>query len=259
MVREYPVKVICSYGFDPMNLLRRGGTRLNATDVRREALSAALRQGRLKPVFQPIFTVVGELLGFEALTRFSNGCPPNLVWQAAEELNLVDRLEHLALTLAVQAAKDLPGKLFLNISAQHLDQAESLAQFGHPERIVWEVTETAVRTRAGRAGVAWLKGQQYVLAMDDAGAGWSTRYRLQWLRPAIVKLDYSIVRAFCGGQNDALLAWVEAAQQVGARVLAEGVEDRAWINRLEKAGVEWVQGFALGRPEPVTVWRGSLA
>ncbi len=232
---------------------------MNVTDERREALSAALDQGRLKPVFQPIFTMTGRILGFEALTRFPNGCPPNLVWQAAAEQHLIDQLDKLALTLAVQTGKDLPGKLFLNISAEHLGQAESLAQFGTPDRIVWEVTETAVRTRAGRAGVAWLKDKNYVLAMDDAGAGWSTRYRLQWLRPAIVKLDYSIVGAYCRHQNDVLIGWVQAAQQVGARVLAEGVEDRAWIDRLQRAGVEWVQGFALGAPEPVTTWRDNLA
>jgi EAL domain-containing protein (putative c-di-GMP-specific phosphodiesterase class I) len=227
---------------------------MSKPDPRLSALTSALDRGGLTPVFQPILTMNGEHIGFEALSRFSNGCPPDAVWAYAEKWQVADELDNVALEAAIAAARELPGKLFLNISAAHLTKALLLARFGSPDRIVWEVTETAVQTEAARRGVDWLKSKGYHVAMDDAGAGFSTEERLKWLRPHVVKLDRSIVQEFALEGNRTLLEWIAHARQVKALILAEGVEDMDWLPDLSHHGVEAVQGYALGRPEKAQHW-----
>ena len=57
-----------------------------------------------------------------------------------------------------------------------------------------EVTESGLISEAGLRGIQWLKGQGYQVAIDDAGAGFSTEQRLQTVRPQVVKLDLEVVK-----------------------------------------------------------------
>lgn len=227
---------------------------MSMVDPRSSALSAALNQGRLTPVYQPIWTIDGQLVGYEALTRFPNGCPPDAVWQLAERQHVATELDAIALNSAVAEATDLAGALFLNITAMQLHSPSKLVRYGGPDRIVLEVTETELAADDGREGVQWLKSRGYRIAMDDAGVGWSTEERLGWLEPDIVKLDHTLVYAFCNGAPSSLSRWIRQANAIGAAVLAEGVEDVRWIARLRAEGVGLIQGYAAGRPRAASYW-----
>jgi EAL domain-containing protein (putative c-di-GMP-specific phosphodiesterase class I) len=196
----------------------------------------------------------GQCLGFEALSRFANGCPPDVVWDYAETTGVAMLLDQVAIRKAVAAAQSLPGKLFLNIRALHLSAAATLPIFGSPDHIVWEVTESHVADHEGKTGSQWLRQQGYALALDDAGAGWSTPHRLKWLRPQIVKLDYGIVHQWARGTTQPLKEWVTAAHAIGALILAEGVEDSNWAEDLAQDGVGAVQGYAFGKPAGSAHW-----
>lgn len=227
-------------------------------DPQHAALRAALDEGDLTPVFQPIVNVGGDCLGFEALTRFPNGCPPDAVWALAQALGVAVALDTVALTMAVRGAQSLPGTLFLNVSAAHLSNPTTLEQFGLPDHLVWEVTESGIMTAAGFRGTRWLKDHGYRVAMDDAGAGYSTEDRLKQLRPDIVKLDICVVQRWGKGEGGPLRRWVAAARRIGAVVLAEGVEDPSWRVALAQEGVHAFQGYAFGKPAPAAVWLTQL-
>jgi EAL domain-containing protein (putative c-di-GMP-specific phosphodiesterase class I) len=192
--------------------------RMILPDGRHQALAAALNGTDLMTVFQPIFAVNGQCLGFEALSRLGNGCPPDAVWDYAEEVGNAVLLDQVAIGTALASARGLQPPLFLNIRAVHLHAATTLAKLGSPAEIVWEVTESPVDDWTGKVGSDWLKSQGYALALDDAGSAWSTPERLQWLCPEIVKLDLQVVHQWVQGETRPLRQWVRSAQEVGALI-----------------------------------------
>lgn len=221
------------------------------------AYGHALQNEGLQVLYQPIVTAHEERVGFEALSRFSNRCPPDAVWAWAHQCGDVARLDRMALRNAVVGARSLPGLLFLNLGILDEETTHFLSQLGGPERVVWEVTETAHLTTEGVRAAAWVKQQGYALAMDDAGAGNSTVERLHALRADIVKLDREVVGQWAQGNVTALREWTAIASQWGVRVLAEGIEERDWVAPLVREGVQWFQGYALGRPAPASAWRDN--
>lgn len=226
-----------------------------ADELCRIALKSAIYEGKIRTVFQPIVTVQGVCIGFEALTRFPNGCPPDRVWALAESFEDLSRLDAVALTAAVKLGRSLPGKLFLNVSAIHLSQTKIWERCGTPERIAWEITETQPLNSEGLAAVAWLNGRGYSIAMDDAGEGFATPRYFSELRPHIVKLSISVVYQWLRGRPKALRDWITFARSIRSTVIAEGVEDLAWIPELAREGVDAVQGYAIGRPAPASEWK----
>lgn len=215
-----------------------------------QALEAALDGAALSPVFQPIWTVAGVCWGFEALSRFPNGCPPDAVWALARRRGQAVVLDHRALIGAVETARPLEGTLFLNVSPSDFRNPGWLAGVMEPTRVVWEVTESEALSQEDFRGVRQLQDWGYAVAMDDAGAGHSTMRRLERLRPNIIKVDRPIVQVWAAGRTDPLRRWVDAAQRIGATVIAEGVEEADWVAGLAHEGVAAVQGYAVGRPAP---------
>lgn len=227
---------------------------MTAEEQGRQALDAALADGIVSTVFQPLWAVTGRCWGFEALTRFANGASPEVVWTLAQMRGMAVALDRIALRVAVGAGRELPYRLFLNISVTHLADARTLPRWGSPDRVVWEVTEGGPLTEAERQGAQWLRAQGYTIAMDDAGAGDATAHRLHRLRPHLVKLDRTVVQHWHKGRREMLRGWVRAARAAAAGVVAEGIEDVRWIATLAAEGVEAVQGYAVGRPAPAERW-----
>jgi EAL domain-containing protein (putative c-di-GMP-specific phosphodiesterase class I) len=91
------------------------------------------------------------------------------------------------------------------------------------------------------------------LAIDDAGAGFASLRHIVLLSPDLVKLDVTLIRGV--GEDEARHAVVTAltafASQIGARVVAEGVETAEELAALEEIGVHFAQGYYLGRPGPI--------
>ncbi|PSR25576.1 MAG: hypothetical protein C7B47_11855 [Sulfobacillus thermosulfidooxidans] len=101
--------------------------------------------------------------------------------------------------------------------------------------------------------IAWLKDRGYGFALDDAGT-YFTGFQLYALWPYVVQLSLSVLHGWHLGHPEFLRYWVNAAHRIQAIVIAEGVEDKAWILALEAEGVDAVQGYALGKPEPAQAW-----
>ncbi|PSR22229.1 MAG: EAL domain-containing protein [Sulfobacillus acidophilus] len=218
------------------------------------ALTAALESRRLTTVFQPIWKANGECWGFEALSRFPNGSPPDAVWALAYRQGLAARLDRLALTVAVETSQAIKGCLFLNVSPSCFQEVEFLAQLGDPDHIVWELTESDTLCGKDIEGLRQLQARGYSIAMDDAGSGYSTLERLDTVQPNIVKVDRPLVNAWARGEVAPLRRWVQAAQRIGAIVVAEGVEESRWVVPLADEGVQAMQGYALGGPMKAEHW-----
>jgi EAL domain-containing protein (putative c-di-GMP-specific phosphodiesterase class I) len=122
-------------------------------------------------------------------------------------------------------------------------------------RIVLEVTEQAPIHDYALFAVA-LEGLREAglrLAVDDAGAGFASLRHVLRLAPDVIKLDRTLIEHVDGDRHSRALAvaFVGFAREVGATVLAEGIESEAQLSALLELGVTVGQGYLLGRPLPL--------
>lgn len=124
-----------------------------------------------------------------------------------------------------------------------------------PRRVCFEITETAAIANLTSAlrFISALKSLGCRFVLDDFGSGFSSFAYLKNLPVDFLKIDASFTRQL---PNDRIQrALVESMQQIGRvlgmKTIAEGVEDEATIGILRELGVDYAQGFALHRPEPL--------
>lgn len=123
-----------------------------------------------------------------------------------------------------------------------------------PARITIECTEqqAVAEIDAMRRQVKALRRLGFGFAIDDAGAGYASFSLVAALRPSIIKIDREIAHGVA--HDDAKQALVEAfvsfGARLGARLVAEGIDTRADFAMLTTLGVDFGQGYLIGRPAP---------
>jgi EAL domain-containing protein (putative c-di-GMP-specific phosphodiesterase class I) len=221
-----------------------------------DQLSAVIRAGQFYPVFQPIVDIRhGLVVAYEALTRFADGTPPDVQFEKAANVGLGTELDLAAMHAAIEAARALPAGMPLHLNASPATVVAGatlrglIQSAGRP--IVLEVTEHAAvedydRLRDSLAAL----GTRVELAVDDAGAGFASLRHVVELRPAVIKLDRSVVEGLDHDPaREALVAgMVHVARDLGCRLVAEGVETEAELGALRRHGLFLIQGYLLGRP-----------
>ncbi|TAK00774.1 MAG: EAL domain-containing protein [Chloroflexota bacterium] len=227
-------------------------------------------------VFQPIVDLSSrDIAGYEALSRFEDGTRPDLAFAEAHAAGLGLDLEIATLRTALRSALDLPAgiPLDVNVSPALLLEGVRLAEVlsGRDRPIVLEITEHDRIDDYGAVRHAIQElGPDIRLAVDDAGAGAANMIHLVELRPDLVKLDISLVRGInIDPTRQALVVGLRHfATTARCRLVAEGIESSAEATTLAAFGIEYGQGFWLGRPAsaaalaemPATVTRpGGLA
>lgn len=225
----------------------------------RDRVRRALADGGLRPVFQPIVALAsGEPIGYEALTRFADGMPPDRMIADAHSVGLGLELEIACLGAALEAAEALPPDIWLSLNAgpEVILQSTELAALlrDRSRHFVVEVTEHAQidSYAAIRLAVTGL-GPTVSLAVDDAGAGYANLHHVIELAPRFLKVDISLVRHVDRDlTRQAMIAGLsQFAARTGCELIAEGIEEPAELEMLRELGVPLGQGFLLGRPGPL--------
>jgi EAL domain-containing protein (putative c-di-GMP-specific phosphodiesterase class I) len=196
------------------------------------------------------------VVGYEALTRFTDGTPPDLRFAQAAAAGLGLELEAATMHAALSSATELPEGCWLSLNAspelilEH-DRIAGLLPVGAGRPVVLEVTEHAAVEDYGalREAVATL-GQGVRIAVDDAGAGFASLRHVIELKPDFVKLDIGLIRGVDeDGARQALVAgMVHFASLTGCALVAEGIETEQELDALGRLGIPLGQGFLLGRP-----------
>ncbi len=211
-------------------------------------------------VFQPIVDLAAATVaGYEALARFPGTAGPDIWFAAAAEAGVAAELEALAIHKALAVVPSLPANTFLtvNVSPHLLGSAPVQAAFAtRPalQRVVVELTEhTPVSDLAAlRRQTDELRARGALIALDDAGSGYSGLQQLAVLRPQVVKLDRALVSDADTDPVRVALAEMlgEFAGRIDAWLLAEGIETAAELAAFTQLGVPLAQGWLLGRPSP---------
>jgi EAL domain-containing protein (putative c-di-GMP-specific phosphodiesterase class I)/putative methionine-R-sulfoxide reductase with GAF domain len=226
----------------------------------RDDVEHLLAQEAVVAVFQPIVSMHdGGIVGYEALARMHAlpQAPPD-VWIEAAEL-AEQRVELELLCVKAALASGLPpgdARLFVNVSAEVLADPRMLdiVPFEMVPRLVFELTETEVIVdyEAARRSMRNWTSLGAHLAIDDTGSGYASLRHVLQLGPDVIKLDQSLIDGIETDRSRRALATALAtfARELGAEVVAEGVEHPDQLRVLEEAGVGLVQGYLLGRPAP---------
>ena len=239
-------------------LLGPGFIGLDASSVAALRLDGILAAGAFTPIFQPVVELeTGEVVGFEALTRFE-GATPDEVFEQAARLGRLQELEIVTLTKALAAAEQLPANRWLSVNVSQVLLADTSTLRGlvrgSIRPIVLELSEHELVSDYRALTTSLKRMAPWVsLAIDDAGAGFSSLRHILELSPSWVKLDIGLVRGVdADPARQALVAGlVHFARQAAIALIAEGIETAAEHVMLKSLGVKLGQGFFLARPAPI--------
>jgi EAL domain-containing protein (putative c-di-GMP-specific phosphodiesterase class I) len=220
--------------------------------------------------FQPIVSLLdGRVSHFEALVRLADEPHGRLVGPgsflpAAERYGLVREIDRLVLgkvlALLAEDRVEYGANIAINVSTlsatdgamlTHIERG--LARRGvDPSRLIVEVTETAAISDMARAR-AFCEGVQACgcsVALDDFGSGFGSFQYLKQLPFDFLKIDGGFIRALPVSRTDQLVvkALADLVRGMGRLTIAEFVGDGATVALLRNYGVDYAQGFAVGRP-----------
>jgi PAS domain S-box-containing protein len=227
----------------------------------RDRVGIVLEPGRLTTAFQPIVDITtNRIVGAEALTRFpAEPREPDRWFADAQSVGLGTALELAAVRQAFSDFARLPPAVYLGVNAspQLLCNPEFHALVAElpGDRLVIELTEHAAVADYEELlqSIDLLRARRVRFAVDDVGAGFASFSHVLRVRPDILKIDVSITRGIDQdpARRGLARAIVDLAREIGATVVAEGIERQAELDRVGAIGVDAVQGFFIGRPRPL--------
>jgi PAS domain S-box-containing protein len=230
------------------------------------AVIAGTISGRaFSSVYQPIVELESRMaVGYEALTRFHDGVGPLQRFADAEAAGLGLELELETLRAAMAGATHLPSNCWVSFNMSPTTilavAGGALSERLDGRHLVVEITErSAVDDYAAIRSALLSLGDGISLAVDDAGAGFSSLRHIIELSPRFVKLDMQLVRGVdMDAARQALIAgMVHFANETGCVLVAEGIETESERRALRRLGVSFGQGYLLGRPAPAEVLSGG--
>jgi len=210
----------------------------------------------LRIVYQPIVELSGlRVVGYEALSRFLGGRPPNEWYAEAHDVGLGVELEMLAISRAISEPPP-HGYLSVNVSPATLVSSafQEFLQERMAGRLVIELTEHVNVENYGalEENITLLRARGGRLAVDDAGSGYASLRHVVSLGPDIIKLDRSLIESMDqdAGRRELARSLNRFARRTGASLVAEGIERPEEYDTCRQVGIDCGQGFLFGRPAP---------
>jgi EAL domain-containing protein (putative c-di-GMP-specific phosphodiesterase class I) len=233
-----------------------------------ERLQDIILRERVSTLYQPILRMKeGTVMAFEALSRGKRGTgleTADALFEAAREHNLSVELDRLCRRLALLSSGRIPStaKIFVNTVPATIRDPEfrgkPLIDFlqkaqVQPDRIVIEITEGLVidNYEMFRDTMGYFTDLNMAFAVDDVGKGYSGLTTIARLKPAFLKIDIGLVRGVHEKHENQVMveAIIRVGHSIGAGVIAEGIQTEEETQKLREMGVDYGQGYYLGRGE----------
>jgi len=229
-------------------------------------LRKAIAQRELAVVYQPIIEASsGQISSVEALCRWTSArhgeVPPDVFIPIAEEAGLMADLGRFVIERAVADSLKWPQlHTAINVSAAQLRSVSIIEDLTgpaerhgvSPEQITIEITESVLLANDGHTArmLQTLKERGFALALDDFGTGYSSLAYIRDFPFDRLKIDRSFVHGLKNSER--ALAIIEAVANfgriLGKDVVAEGIETKAEMQAMQRAGCTHLQGFLFSRP-----------
>jgi PAS domain S-box-containing protein len=227
----------------------------------------AIDENRLVLYSQPIVPLAdgqpSEELLLRMIGRDNEVILPGSFLPVAEKYGLISEIDRWVITQATRRAATERRVIEVNLSAASIGTSDLLSFIDRqireaqadPANLVFEITETALMhdIAAGEAFARGLAALGCGLALDDFGTGFGSFTYLKKLPLTHLKIDIEFVRDLVTNPSNLHLvkAIVSLARAFGLKTIAEGVEDEQALTLLRAEGVDFAQGFHLGRPGPI--------
>lgn len=233
----------------------------------------ALEQNLFCLAFQPVQHVASGKIGhYEALIRMlddnGNMIGPNDFIPVSERMGLIHEIDRYMVRTVIKTLGSLPShlsevSLHVNLSAHAFQdpslysviRKEILKHQIKPERLLFEITETAAvaNTKQTREMVIKLRELGCRFALDDFGAGFSSFNYVKEFPVDQIKIDGAFIRNLVSDPVDQSLvkSMIEVGRSLNKEVIAEFVEDKETLDLLTEYGVDYVQGYFIGKPLPL--------
>jgi len=237
----------------------------------KDRIHDALENQKLVLAFQPIQPTTGETASrYEVLIRMrkSDGdlyYPGDFI-PTAEQFGLIRDIDAWVVKRAISVLSDLPPEhshisFTINLSGLSVGEVSMYELISGEldklsldrSRIIFEVTESAAFQDINKA-IEFIEKIKYLgcrIALDDFGVGFSSFSYLKQLHADILKIDGSFIRDIHQNKDDQLFvkALVDVARGMGMITVAEFVESEQIYQMVRSLGVDYVQGYHIGRPE----------
>ena len=237
-----------------------------------ERIQEALTEKRFVLYAQPIIDLnTGEVVQREMLLRMrdahhSDATPsvvlPGAFLPVAEEFGLITQIDHWVIDRSTEIAATGQA-VEINVSGRSVSDPNLVSYISHaiehagadPTTIVFEITETTLASDevAARAFVEGLHNLGCKVALDDFGTGYGGFTYLKQLPIDFLKIDIEFVRDLrsSSASRHVVEAIVNLAGGFALKTVGEGVEDQETLDLLRELGVDYAQGFHIGRPAPL--------
>jgi diguanylate cyclase (GGDEF)-like protein/PAS domain S-box-containing protein len=246
---------------------------LTQTRYWKDAIDDALINNHFLLLYQPILDIQANTIShYECLIRMQGNqkkiIMPDEFIGFAEELGLIGKIDRWVIKTAIKKQAELqqksnPCKLAINLSGWSMNDEtifeDIAAQLNlhqvNPKQIIFEITETSAVSNflAAQNLIKNIKSLGCAIALDDFGVGFSSFYYLKHLPVDYVKIDGSFIRHVVKNSDDKIFvkALTEVSQALGKQVVAEFVENQAILEVLRDFGIEYAQGYHIGKPAPL--------
>ena len=198
------------------------------------------------------------------LSEWNEPVTPSSFLPTAERLGTIVALDRYVIERAIDlvAADKSNTQFHINLSGRSvceprlLDFVDNLVRSRHadPRRLTFEITETALISNmtAARRFADGLRQMQCQLALDDFGSGYASLAHLKYLPFDVVKIDGDLIGGILDNAADKIMvrSLANMCSQLGIHTVAEFVSDEQTLAALSSYGVDFAQGFAVGRPVP---------
>jgi len=240
-------------------------------DFARE-LKNAIRNNEFIPYFQPqVDTVTRKVVGVETLARWQSPTLglvfPDQFLPVAYDLSAVEDIDALIYETAMSNMQELAAegfridKVSFNVTAQRLADPEFCKRVSNAchagQSIALEVLESVLveeQNDVFKFSVDRLRDAGVLIEVDDFGSGHASIIGLMHLAPDALKVDRRLTQAITHDETTlvAIKGIVDIARSMKVKVIAEGVETEEHISLLREVGCDMLQGYAIGKPMPVS-------
>lgn len=238
----------------------------------KEKIQRALAEDRFTPWFQPILGLADDRVHhFEALARLRDTdgtiLLPGSFIDIAERFSLIGAIDRSVAkkTMLAQARTEKEGRAIsfsMNLSGKDLGDDDlllflkgAIAETGaNPDRLIFEITETAAIADLERAieFIQSLKALGCHFSLDDFGVGFTSFTYLREMKVDYIKIDGSFIKQLPDNPHDQVFvkAMTDVARSLGVKAVAEFVETEQTYLLLKELGVDYAQGYLIGKPAP---------
>ncbi len=232
-------------------------------------LKHALEHDNLVPFYQPIYNVQEQKIEkYEALARIvrTDGdiILPFRFLDIAIKSKLYPNITKTIIKKSFEFFKDKNYEFSINLSIIDITNRDtvafiinSLENYDATHRVVFEILES---DKIGnyeelKEFIKSVKEFNCKIAIDDFGSGYSNFAHILELNIDYLKIDGSLVKYVTTDTNSRIITQtiISFAQSLGIKTIAEFVEDEISLNLLEDMGIDFIQGYYIGKPEPTLV------